>query len=283
MARNPLDAALTRLLLEAGSAIIRASDEQTLFDRVCRLLVDHCGFRLAWLGLTEPAGDRLSEAAVCGRDSIDVEGFRALALSGEGRRAAVRRVRAGEPWAVADGKDRPTEDAEWPWSTLAGALGVGSVALLPIASDRLVHGVIVVASDNPGYFVADRLSRLGRLAGDVASKLDWLGRRAGNRACEEALHRAHARLGAFWDHAPHAILVVSSLGFETNATFAAIFGLGEARNPRLRDLRRLLASELISDICTPERHRGSRAGTVRNRRRAHRRHTLSPPGPGQLD
>src|SRR5271157_3786612 len=91
------ETALTRLRLEAGSAILRATDEETLFKSVCRLLIEVGGFRLAWVGLTEPAGDRLSEAAFEARDAATVDYVRELARSDEGRCGLARRIRYREP------------------------------------------------------------------------------------------------------------------------------------------------------------------------------------------
>ena len=42
------------LLVNCGCALAKAVDEQDLLQSVCNTLVNNCGFRLTWFGLTEP-------------------------------------------------------------------------------------------------------------------------------------------------------------------------------------------------------------------------------------
>src|SRR5262249_19465417 len=42
------------LVVNCGRALAEAVDEHGLLQSVCNTLVSHCGFRLAWLGDTEP-------------------------------------------------------------------------------------------------------------------------------------------------------------------------------------------------------------------------------------
>jgi hypothetical protein len=42
------------LVVNCGRALAQAINEQDLLQSVCNTLVNDCGFRLAWFGLTEP-------------------------------------------------------------------------------------------------------------------------------------------------------------------------------------------------------------------------------------
>src|SRR6266498_5332247 len=42
------------LLVNCGRVLAQAVEEQDLLQSVCNTLVNNCGFRLAWFGLTEP-------------------------------------------------------------------------------------------------------------------------------------------------------------------------------------------------------------------------------------
>ena len=42
------------LFVNCGRVLAQAVDEQDLLQSVCNALVNNCGFRLAWVGLTEP-------------------------------------------------------------------------------------------------------------------------------------------------------------------------------------------------------------------------------------
>jgi len=37
-----------------NSALGRATDEASLFQEICRVVVEGCGYRLAWVGIPEP-------------------------------------------------------------------------------------------------------------------------------------------------------------------------------------------------------------------------------------
>ena len=248
---------LTRLLLEAGSLILRAPDEQTLFDRVCRLLVDMGGFRLAWVGLAEPAGDRLSEAAFKARDTATVEALREHARSEQGRRVLTRRLKDREPWVINVRAEREDDDLGNPWASLAARSKAVSIAYLPIVADHVAHGLLVLATDDSGYFTPYRLLGLERLSADVAVKLDWLGRRAVDLARREALERAAARLHAFFDVPPHAILLVSPGTIETNATFARMFGLDGSRSVSRGELGQFFPPDLWKEMVALNRRRSA--------------------------
>jgi hypothetical protein len=228
-------AGLTRVLLEASSVILRAPDEQTLFDRVCRLLIDVGGFRFAWVGLLEPTGDRFNESALAAPDSETREAVREFARSEQGRMALTRRIKDREAWVINLLAEREAVDPDSPWTGLAIRLGTGSVAHLPIAANRLVHGLLVIASDDADDLTPERIRGLERISSDLAIKLDWLGRRATGVVSHEGTFQARAR--AFFDLAPQAILLVLNDTVETNETFVKMFGADR----RHSDLSRFFA------------------------------------------
>ena len=244
-----------RLLIEAGSVILRAPTEKMLFERVCRLLIDIGGFRLAWAALMEPAGDRLVEVALAGRDAETTAALREHARSEQGRRVLTRRLKDREPWVVNVRAEREDADPDSPWASLASRPKVDSIAYLPIAADHVVHGVLVLASDGGDCFNADRLRGLARLPSDLAVKLDWLGRRAGSPSRDEAFHRAAARLQAFFDAAPQAILLVSPGTIETNSTFAKMFGIARTSTALSTDMSRFFAPGIWGDMVALQRRR----------------------------
>lgn len=249
------EGALSRLLIEAGSVILRAPDDKMLFERVCRLLIDIGGFRLAWVALMEPAGDRLVEVALAGRDAETTAALREHASSEQGRRVLTRRLKDREPWVINVRAEREDADPDNPWASLASRSKVDSIAYLPIAADHVVHGVLVLASDGSDCFSPDRLLGLKRLPSDLAVKLDWLGRRAGGPSTNEALQRAATRLRAFFDVAPQAILLVSAGTVETNATFAKMFGVARTSTALGTDMSRFFAPGVWGDMVALYRRR----------------------------
>ncbi len=241
---SPEDRALVRTVVAAGSVIVRAPTEEELFQRVCDVLVGNGSFVVAWIGLTEPAGNRLTEMAAAGRDPETVERIRLLAGSAEDRAALLRLIRAKRTRVIeVPGAGPPGTGSSGRVRELARESGIGSVAYLPLVARRVPHGILILGAEAAGYFDARRLRMLEVLAEDIAVKVDWIGRRIEPRATSEALLAATARLRAFFHEAPYAILLVSPTIIEMNPEFASMFGLDAGANLSLEELGRLFLPE----------------------------------------
>ncbi len=193
-AREREIARLTRLyaaLSQVNQVIVLEHGRDELFRKICRILVEQGGFRMAWIGWHDPATRTLSPIASWGDEddylrTITVSVDETL-TAGEGSiGAAFREVR---PYLSNDLLD---DAAGPPWRSQAERLGFRASAVFPICENGRVSGALTVYAKEKGFFQDKETALLAEAAADVSFALDNLAReeerkRAGSRAHSEML------------------------------------------------------------------------------------------------
>ena len=130
------------LFINCGSALAQAVDEQDLLQSVCNTLVNNCGFRLAWFGLTEPGtSNSIRLVAQAG----DLDGF--LKETSGYETPATMAIEAGETCCIKAIADSPLVV---PIRAAALKRGYTSVLSLPLKSDGTLFGALTIYADDPG-------------------------------------------------------------------------------------------------------------------------------------
>jgi PAS domain S-box-containing protein len=186
-------ARLTRLYQMLGAVMEAVPEEREpdrLYDKVCRIVVEQGGFRLAWVGRKRRNG-RVQVVASAGvegaADEIDV---------------STRRTAAGlSPVAVALVEGRSDTCGEIavdprmaPYRERADRWGLRSLAAVPIVVDGHHDTVLVICSTEPGRFDAEEVSLLERLAADVGFGIEAAGRERARRKAERQFEALNADL-----------------------------------------------------------------------------------------
>jgi diguanylate cyclase (GGDEF)-like protein len=133
------------VLSAVNALIVRASERQALLEEACRIAVEKGGFRLAAIGLYDPAAQALRPVAAAGEGSAEGH-FERLAL---GARPAV--------W----------NDAE-----------SGSFVALPLVVGGDTAGALLLQSPVRDFFDDEEMRLLQELAGDVSFALHHLEQKA---------------------------------------------------------------------------------------------------------
>jgi len=163
---NRLYSSLSRV----NQAIARSPTRDELFQRVCRILVEEGGFRMAWIGGPDPEGRLLLPVSRWG----DKEGYLdKIRISTEdcpeGRGPAGTAFR--EKRAVVC-NDIGAEPSFLPWRVAIERTGYRASATFPILEhDRKALGVLTVYADIAGYFQDKEVQLLQEVAGDIAFAL----------------------------------------------------------------------------------------------------------------
>lgn len=179
-------ARMTRLyamLSQINRAIVRAEDPQYLFNAICRIAVDHGGFSLAWIGLSEPAGQKVSMVAHAGAASTILKMHFMNTVPGTERQSPASRAILDERpcminYLLAD-------------SLLHGchrelaAHDLQSAVSFPFRLEGRVMGAFTVAATRPGYFTDKELRLLSEVAADVSFAMDVM-RREEQRSVAES-------------------------------------------------------------------------------------------------
>ena len=175
---------LLRMLSECNQSLVRATDETELLDGICRSLVAHGGYALAWVGLAAGDGDAGAAAGPAVRVA-------AQAASGGAGPAAQELpplsqleglMRDGQPVITHD----LARDPAWAdWQTLAARLGWAAAMAQPFGQPAQPSGVLIVCATAPEAFNDAEVELLRELAGDLNYGLAALRTRADLRLSAE--------------------------------------------------------------------------------------------------
>ena len=160
---------LTRILKtlsRAKRALIRASDEHTMYQEACQAIVETGGYRMAWIGIVEDDPEKsIRAAAEAGYDAGYLDEAHITWRDVErGRGPTGKAARTGLPQVNRDFTTNP-DTAAW----RAGALkrGYRSNIALPLADSSRVFGVLTIYAAEPEAFGPDEVEQLTDLASDL--------------------------------------------------------------------------------------------------------------------
>ena len=157
-----------------NSLIVRAADRDRLLHDVCRLAVEHGGFRVAWCGLLDEATNTLRPTAFAG-DANELASSVNFRLDEETAKVSVvvDAIHALQPRFC---NDLTQEDAKSIYRREFVARGYRSMVALPLVVAGKVTGCFVLLADAAGYFDEEEMRLLVELAQDISFALDHIGK-----------------------------------------------------------------------------------------------------------
>lgn len=193
--------------LSAGNrTLVRAVDEQSLLESMCRIMVEVGGYRFAWVGYAEQdEGKPVRPVAQHGLEGglealAGMLGVVTWADTERGGGPAATAIRTGAPQVV---RDLLTDTRFAPWREEARRRGYACAAALPLRVGENVIGALSIYSREPDAFDTEELDLLGEAAEDLAYGIATLRTRAeGDRAQATIQRFAHYdRLTGLPNHA----------------------------------------------------------------------------------
>ncbi|HQQ76139.1 MAG TPA: PAS domain S-box protein [Thermoanaerobaculia bacterium] len=180
---------LLRTISEVNQLLVRATDEGSLLGEVCRILVAHGGYALAWIGRADRETMRVEPVASAGDE---VGYLRRIEVrwddTPEGRGPLGTAIRDGHAVIVSDVQTDPLVDV---WRREMLRHGFKSLAAIPIRrGGRVTKGLVVYAAEKE-IIDEEESALLAELAGDLSFALDALDAR-------EALRLSNAELRKLW-------------------------------------------------------------------------------------
>ncbi len=184
-------ARLSRLysaLSQINQAIVwGAPTRDELFRKICRILCEHGGFHMAWIGWNNPESHQLEPVAEWG----DASGYlRRIRIHTddrpEGRGPTGTAFREGRPYIC---NDLLNDAAMLLWRAEAERSGYRASAVFPIREDDQVRGTLTVYADEAGFFRDKEISLLEEAAHDVSFALGNFAREAARRQAEQTVRQ----------------------------------------------------------------------------------------------
>lgn len=176
---------LYAVLSETNKAIVHSSDRQVLFQRICRVIVEHGGIQLAWIGVVDQDTALVKSAAWSSKDDSSLEEFRVfLREESQAMGGIACAIQGGKLEIVNDFLDDPRSG---PWHGEAERHAYRSVAAIALKSKEKTIGVLTIYAAETFFFHGGMDGLLLQLATDISFALDNLDREARRREAERAL------------------------------------------------------------------------------------------------
>ncbi len=184
-----------RVLSECNQVLVRAGDEPQLLRAVCELLVEHGGYRLAWIGFAdEDEAKAVRPVAQAGFEEGYLDTLQITWADAEhGRGPVGAAIRTGQPVVV---QDIFTDPIFALWREQAIQRGYAAAVALPLTGQGRTLGALMVYAAEPNAFDAQELKLLEGLAGDLAFGIVTLRVRAERERQEQALRQQTEELRA---------------------------------------------------------------------------------------
>lgn len=180
-----------RAISSCNKAMLRAVDEQTLINEVCRIICNESGYRLAWVGYAEhDIAKTIRPIAWAGYDSGYIASAK-LSWSedderGQGPAGLV--IRRGELVYVQDFK---TDSLMTPWRESALEHGYRSGIALPLKDKKgKTFGVLLIYSAEPNAINSDEIELMEALSEDLSFGIISLREHEDLKKAEKKLKKA---------------------------------------------------------------------------------------------
>ncbi len=176
------------VLGECNQALVRSEAEPALLADVCRILVEHGGYRMAWVGYAETEPERwVRPMAKAGDDDGYLDGARIGWGDDErGHGPSGEALRTGRTQVNRDFRSNPSMA---PWRAEALRRGFESSVAIPLRGEGAPAGVLCVYAAEPDAFDSAELRLLEELAADIAFGIATLRSREAHRRAESMVTR----------------------------------------------------------------------------------------------
>jgi PAS domain S-box-containing protein len=201
---------LNRMLLvisQVNETLVRAVDEGELMQKVCKILVEVGGYRLAWIGLArQDKRKSVTVEAVAGFDEGYIERLDVTwSNSRRGRGPTGTAIRTGQPTLV---QDVNTDPRFAPWRQAALERGYASMIVLPLLSHGQAFGSINLYAPQPRAFDNEEVKLLSEMTGDLAYGILALREQAARQQMEAVLKESEEKYRNVVERANDGITII---------------------------------------------------------------------------
>jgi diguanylate cyclase (GGDEF)-like protein len=193
--KNAHDLARTHRALKTQSAgnqcLVHATDEPSLLEAMCRVIVETGGYRLAWVGYIQEDEHRtILPVAQVGYEEGYLETLNLTWADTErGRGPSGTAIRTGEPITA---RNIQTDPAFAPWRGEAVKRGYASSISMPLRVQQKTIGALNIYAGEPDAFNEEEVALLTEMANDLAYGIETLRTRVEHKQAHETIrHMAY--------------------------------------------------------------------------------------------
>ncbi|BBI99933.1 hypothetical protein FGKAn22_16260 [Ferrigenium kumadai] len=178
-----------KTLSSGNEALVRASEEATLLQEMCRVVVEVGGYHVAWVGYAQ--NDEKKSVQPMAQYGIEADYLGKLRFSWAddefGRGPTGTAIRSGELQVISDAYTAPSFT---PWRAAAIESGCASILALPLMdSEGHAFGALTIDTAEANAFHEEEVRLLRELANDLSYGIVNLRSRAERRRNAEQLHK----------------------------------------------------------------------------------------------
>ena len=174
-----------RAISDCNQILLRATDEQTLLQEICRIVCEETGYRMAWVGYAEhDEAKSVRPVAWTGAeaDYLATSGI-TWADTDRGRGPTGEAIRSGKSCCV---QDFATDPRLAPWRESLLQRGFRSGIALPLKDENdNAFGSLTIHCAQPNAFTSEEIRLLEELSGDLAFGIITLRSRAARKQAEQ--------------------------------------------------------------------------------------------------
>ena len=155
-----------KIILNVNEMIAKGDDEFILLERICRIIVDEMGYKMAWVGFKKNDQNKSIIPVAKWGDELDYVNNIQLTWSlGPGGKGTVgTAIRTGEPSIINDIE----QDPRFHFKNEAKKSGLCSIIALPLTVNHLTIGSLIIYSAKKNSFNPQNTHFLLKLSDDLA-------------------------------------------------------------------------------------------------------------------
>ena len=163
---------LYKVLSQVNHTLVRIRSKDELYRQVCRIIVEHGGFKLAWIGENDPDKNMLHPVAWAGEPLEYVSSSTIFADSlPEGSGPIGTAIMERKAYIC---NDFFADPKTMPWRELAKRAGIKASAVFVFSFGGVVFGTLNVYADEPNVFMKNEVALLEELAMNISFGLEFL-------------------------------------------------------------------------------------------------------------
>jgi PAS domain S-box-containing protein/putative nucleotidyltransferase with HDIG domain len=201
-----------RAVSSCNQVLVRAEDEQTLLNQICRIVCEEAGYRMAWVGYAEEdSAKTIRPVAWAGfEDGYLASAYLTWDDSESGRGPAGSSIRSGN---MVYTQDFASDQQVNLWRSNALARDFHSSISLPL-KDLSGHtfGVFSIYSAEVNAFTPNEIRLLEELSDDLAFGIVTIRGRAEHKRAEKALLESEERFRSFIEESSDGVVILDEHG-----------------------------------------------------------------------
>lgn len=212
-----------KFISEINQAIVKAIDNKSLFDEVCRISVVFGNFRFAWIGLLDEELQKIVPVASYGHENgyLDIiqqaRNYENIHLS-----KVAADIKKGKYYIC---NDVQKEFPDYPWASDALQRGYKSLAAFALKIDEKIIGQFNLYSSEINFFDNEEISLLSEVTSEIAFNIVTIVNKQNKKNAEEKIRKSEAQFRTVWEKTFDAMRLTDKNGrmIIVNNAFCSLF------------------------------------------------------------